>query len=87
MNNKINVSDNLKVPTQNNIQQNNIQLPQNIENNKNIIGENLKNSELQKSLLDMNQSLRTDIKLSIAIFKQKNNFQHNYINHNFKNAV
>lgn len=84
MNNKINVSNNLEVPTQN-ITDNNTQ--QNITDNNNMIGQNLKNNELQKSLLDMNQSLRTDIKLSIAIFKQKNNFQHNYINHNFKNAV
>ena len=86
MNNKINVSDYKEnhVQPQNNIQssQNNIQSPQNI----NVMGDSFKNIELQKSLLDMNKSLRTDIKLSVAIFKQKNNFEYNYINHNIKNA-
>lgn len=51
-------------------------------NNKNIIAQNVTNKELQQKLLDMNSSLRTDIKLSLAIFKQKNNFDYNYINNN-----
>lgn len=78
MNKKINVSE-----QQDNHIQNNIQSQQ----NTNMMGgESFKNNELQKTLLDMNKSLRRDIQLSVAIFKQKNNFEHNYINHKFKNA-
>jgi hypothetical protein len=88
MNNKINVSKYRENIPQNignkNIDDVNVN---NSNNNDNKIGQNLKNSDLQKSLMDMNKSLRTDIKLSIAIFKQKNNFECNYINHNIENAL
>ena len=81
MNNKLDVSNNEKINVNTNTNTN-INL-----NKKEIIKQNLKNDEMQKSMMEMNKNLRTDIKLSVAIFKQKNNFQHNYINHNIKNAL
>lgn len=55
--------------------------------NTDFISKNIKNEELQNSLLDMNKSLRTDLKLSIAIYKQKNNFDFNYINNKLNNGL
>lgn len=57
------------------------------ENNKSKAVNNIIfNDELQNSILDMNKKLRIDIKLSLAIYKKINNFQHNYIHHIFKNG-
>lgn len=58
-------------------------------NEKNKLGavNNIVNNEkFQEQILDMNEKLRTDIKLSLAIYKKINNFEHNYIHHIFKNG-
>ena len=55
-------------------------------NKSNAINNIVNNHKLQESILDMNEKLRTDIKLSLAIYKKINNFQHNYIHHIFTNG-
>lgn len=48
---------------------------------------NINNKEFQESVTSMNKSLLLDIKLSLAIYKEKNNFEHKYINHKIDDAV
>jgi hypothetical protein len=46
----------------------------------------INNNNLQESILDMNEKLRTDLKLSLAIYKKINNIEYNYIRNIFKNG-
>lgn len=48
---------------------------------------NINNKKFQDSLTNMNKSLLIDIKLSLSIYKEKNNFEHKYINHKIDNVV
>ena len=68
-----------------NAKKNNAQVVE--ENNKSDATDNIMgNIKLQDSILEMNKKLRIDIKLSLAIYKKINNFEHNYIHHIFKNG-
>jgi hypothetical protein len=59
----------------------------NEESNKSqAVNSIINNDKVQDSILNMNEKLRTDIKLSLAIYKKINNFQHNYIHHIITNG-
>ena len=58
----------------------------NEKNKLNEINNIVNNEKFQEQILDMNEKLRTDVKLSLAIYKKINNFEHNYIHNIFKNG-
>lgn len=58
----------------------------NEKNKLNAVNNIVNNEKFQEQILDMNEKLRTDVKLSLAIYKKINNFEHNYIHNIFKNG-